>query len=1014
MSFGRLWSKAGLIMGLFLLAFIPRALGAGSYLTCDEVVWTERSVGFLFALVRQDYGRTAHLDEPPGGVLTKWAAAGGIAARYLAHQLGVGPSLESLLGDDRSIRAYIRWVLLESRHLLDVLAAVRLSMALLSVLTLLGIYFLSRRLFGSRIALLGAVLIAFDPFYLPHSRIVQLDGPLTSFMLLSVLSLLVYLDGGRSLRYLVLSGLCGGLAIISKTPAFFMIPFVGLCVTIFHLAGARHSGSARPLVRGLILVLFVTLLAWVAAALLAILIVWPASWARTAEVVPFMFRMSFTLAERGHHQFLLGRVSNDPGPLFYAVVLLFRLTPPVLVGVGMSILEIVSRRKCQAPARCLALHRRMVWVLAYAVLFVLFMTATSKKQDRYILPSFPALALVAAYGWWRLVEEVKRRKLSCQVRGTLEVPCTWAVLVGALVCHVGLCLLQYPYYLTYYSPLAGGPRLAPGALLIGWGEGLEEAARYLNAKPDVEHLRAISWYEWVFAPFYRGNLVNWTDMDRPLGADYVVLYVNQLQRSKRFTSESSAYFGPYPPPDPDLADYFGIREAEHVVRLKGLDYAWIYQGPIFSYDQPPSPQRPLQADFDSEQNNGAGAELLGYDLREAEVESGRALHVTLHWHCLNPMAENYSVYLRLVDEDGHVWGRWDGWPVGGLLPTARWREGMFIADEHQLEVWPGTPPGRYGLEIGLYSTETGEGPVRFLGRAQTALDAVTVLRPERFPQNISMGHPSRTDFGAEIELLGYDFEGGAARPGERVPLTLYWKAKEKVTGDYLVQLALRDEGGQTRIQREERPLKGRYPTSAWEKGEIVRDQEDLVVRANVADGEYQTFVVVVGLTTPEGESLGETVVGQIQVKGRERAFEEPPGIEHRLGVDLGHQVELVGYDLEWEEGNNELMVVRLKLYWRALAEMEESYKVFVHVLDEAGQMWGQRDSVPGDGALPTTGWVRGEVIEDSYEVRIEEGRPQGAYVLAVGMYDEVTMERLPVYDAAGVMQGDKILLEDVE
>jgi hypothetical protein len=621
------------------------------------------------------------------------------------------------------------------------------------------------------------------------------------------------------------------------------------------------------------------------------------------------------------------------------------------------------------------------------------MTVTSKKQDRYILPSFPALALVAAYGLWRLVEttneKMKRRKVIPHYVGI-------AVIVGALVCHVGLCLLQYPYYLTYYSPLAGGPRLAPRALLIGWGEGLEEAARYLNAKPDVERLGATSWYEWVFAPFYKGNLVNWSDLDRPLGADYVVLYVNQLQRSKRFTAESSAYFGPYPPPDPALADYFRIREAEHVVRLKGLDYAWIYEGPIFSYKQPPAPQYPLQADF------GAGAKLLGYDLREAAVESGQALHLTLHWHCLNSMEENYSIYLRLVDGDGHIWGRWDGWPVGGLLPTARWREGMFIADEHQLEVWPGSPPGHYGLEVGLYSTETGE----VLGRAQTALDTVTVLRPESFPNDISMGHPSRTDFGPEIELLGHDFEGGTVQPGQRLPLTLYWRAKEKVSGDYLVRLALRDEEGQTRTRQEERPLKGRYPTTAWEKGEIVRDQEDLIVRANAADGEYQ---VVVGLTL-EGESLGETVVGRIVVKGRERVFEAPLGIEHRLGIDLGHRVELVGYDLERVEKR----AVHLKLYWQALAEMEKSYKVFVHVLDEEGKMWRQQDSVPGDGTLPTTGWARGEVIEDNYEVRIEEGAPRGEYSLAVGMYDEASMERLPVYDATGGVQGDRILLEDVQ
>ena len=53
---------------------------------------------------------------------------------------------------------------------------------------------------------------------------------------------------------------------------------------------------------------------------------------------------------------------------------------------------------------------------------------------------------------------------------------------------------HYPYYLTYFNPLSGGNRSAPQVLLVGWGEGLEKAADWLNQQPDPDTQHVISWY----------------------------------------------------------------------------------------------------------------------------------------------------------------------------------------------------------------------------------------------------------------------------------------------------------------------------------------------------------------------------------------------------------------------------------------------------------------------------------------------------------------------------------------
>jgi len=140
---------------------------------------------------------------------------------------------------------------------------------------------------------------------------------------------------------------------------------------------------------------------------------------------------------------------------------------------------------------------------------------------------------------------------------------------------------------------------------------------------------------------------------------------------------------------------------------------------------------------------------------------------------------------------------------------------------------------------------------------------------------------------------------------------------------------------------------------------------------------------------------------------RERRFTVPE-IEHPLEATLGDQVRFLGYDLSpppYKRGET----LHLTLYWQATTRMEESYTVFVHLLDKDGIMGGQWDSVPGSGLLPTNSWLEGEVIADEYEVPIRAGAPPGEYLIEIGMYEASTGERLEVKEKVD----DKVLLEKI-
>ena len=100
-------------------------------------------------------------------------------------------------------------------------------------------------------------------------------------------------------------------------------------------------------------------------------------------------------------------------------------------------------------------------------------------------------------------------------------------------------------------------------------------------------------------------------------------------------------------------------------------------------------------------------ELLGFDLDPARLEPHESLALTLYWKALRSMETSYTVFVHLVDPQGHIRTQQDGVPAGGTLPTTGWVGGEIITDRHELRIDSGWPPGQYGLLVGLYDASTG-------------------------------------------------------------------------------------------------------------------------------------------------------------------------------------------------------------------------------------------------------------------------------------------------------------------
>lgn len=119
-------------------------------------------------------------------------------------------------------------------------------------------------------------------------------------------------------------------------------------------------------------------------------------------------------------------------------------------------------------------------------------------------------------------------------------------------------------------------------------------------------------------------------------------------------------------------------------------------------------------------------------------------------------------------------------------------------------------------------------------------------------------------------------------------------------------------------------------------------------------------------------------------------------ITRLVHVTFAEQFQLLGYDLDARSvkpGEN----VKVTLYWRALAPMPESYRVFVHLIGQDNRSAGGVDVIPARGAFPTVYWKPGDTLRDTVTVPVAQNAMPGKYSVEIGVYPSGNAgARLPV------------------
>ncbi len=312
---------------LALLFILPRFYALDQFVTPDENLWLQRSANFYFALGQRDFAHTFQREYP--GVTGTWAGTFGFLQAYPDYR-GSGAGYFDSSG--------MMNMFLEEREVdpLAVMTAGRRAVVVTCALTCLAAYAVLRRFIGGPAALLAYLLLALDPFYFGLTRLLHLDAMLAGFMFLSLLTFLAYLHLGRQRGYLLFSAAAAGLSWLTKSPALFLIPTVGLLALLAQPPDLKNDGLqglwrfARPL------------LLWGLAAFGLFVLLWPSMWVHPIASVKAIFDVSIEYATLGHHSqhLFYGRLSNggDFPWWYYPVMFLWRATPVTIIGLLLAVL----------------------------------------------------------------------------------------------------------------------------------------------------------------------------------------------------------------------------------------------------------------------------------------------------------------------------------------------------------------------------------------------------------------------------------------------------------------------------------------------------------------------------------------------------------------------------------------------------------------------------------------------------------------------------------------------------
>lgn len=316
------------------------------------------------------------------------------------------------------------------------------TLVLVQLILSVGLIYALQGFLGFKKALLGTSLFSMEPWFLGNSRLLHMDALLALFIILALTFYYRYFLNRRTWD-VVMCGLFCGLAFLTKSVGALLIPiilisWIGLIIKK-QAKVVEASPNRKSLGRW-----FSHLGVFLLSVGLTVFALFPALWQKPVFVLSDIYNEGLRIGvRRGHEQIVMGEQVDEAGAVFYPLVLALKTSPIIWLGMLLFIYHTVKNR----PALSRTDKNFMLLLFAFYLVYFLGMTAVSKKIDRYMIPVFPYLGILAGLGIVSDLEQVRIKNLKL------------ATAIGFGIAVAGFVLIPivtyYPYYFTYTNPLLG-------------------------------------------------------------------------------------------------------------------------------------------------------------------------------------------------------------------------------------------------------------------------------------------------------------------------------------------------------------------------------------------------------------------------------------------------------------------------------------------------------------------------------------------------------------------------------
>ena len=547
--------KVWLAILLLVITFPSRMIHIDRAINIDEPFWVISSSNFYYAITHKNFEDTYFEYHP--GVTNMWIISTALFfyfPEYRAYEQG--------FFDTRKPK-YEEFMRSHGKEAIELVRISRYIQASILTFLVIAAFLLLSILIGENAALLATALAIISPFFLGHSRLLNMEGMVALFVLVSLLGMQVYINKERKIIYLLLSGAAFGLAQLTKSTSIVLIGVVTLIlfIDLFKRVEQDFSVKLWNTIR--------TFLIWLGAAVLIYFLLWPGMWVAPGRMLSEVYGNAFSYAFQGARLEVTEQLQPSSFSLTTRLDGVFQYlqkwgastTPLTWLGLIFSIFAVFSKDKqrSQSPTRS-----TLVYLAILGGLFIaMFGIAQGRNSQHYILSSYVCFDVMAGIGWgyaWAWMQSrwtvINRVYISILF---------FIVLIGT---QISLGLPYAPYYFNYKSPFASE------AATLGYGEGLAQAADYLSQKPNAKDIRAYVYNGMgTFSFFFPGETLVFKRVYL-ITSDYSTI-TNEMRESD--------YLVLYPiireqqPETEKIFRAFHDISPEKTIIINGLDYIYIYR-----------------------------------------------------------------------------------------------------------------------------------------------------------------------------------------------------------------------------------------------------------------------------------------------------------------------------------------------------------------------------------------------------------------------------------------------------